>query len=121
MPAVPTIILDSLDVNLLLSGNIPQTKIIDGGSWSAPNPELFLPTSQACNKLLICAGVSINQGAHLIIQMPNYEKSSSVFLTLKAGGRIFINTNWDILNTSQIIAQPVNYVNGEISNYIFFQ
>ena len=123
MPAVPTIGLDSLDVNLLLSRNIPQGKIIDGGVWTAItiNTIDFPPTSQACNKLFIMAGTDTNPNAYIEIQIPNYNKSSNVIYILKAGESVFINTTWEVLATSQITGACVNYATDADCSYIFFQ
>lgn len=123
MPAVPTIGLDSLDVNLLLSRNIPQGKIIDCNTWTAITigTAIILPTSQACNKVLIIAGCDNKLEASVLIQMPNYDKTSSALYILKAGESIFINTTWEVLDTGQIIATCINYGQDSICSFIFFQ
>lgn len=123
MPAVPTIGLDSLDVNLLFSRNIPQGKIILGGTWTAItiNTTNFPPNFQGCNKLFVMAGVDTNPNAYIEIQIPNYDQSASVIYILKAGESVFINTNWETLNSGQIQAGCVNYATDAICSYIFFQ
>ena len=123
MPAVPTIGLDSLDVSLLLSRNIPQGKIIDCNTWTAITIGTIdiLPTSQACNKVLIIAGCDNKLEACVQIQMPNYDKTASALYILKAGESVFINTTFEVLAASQIIATCVGYGQDSICSIIFFQ
>jgi hypothetical protein len=115
MPALRPEFTD-LDLNILLSGNIPASKVI-GGQQIPVGGAVFLAPPESALGVFIFVPPSVNATAYVEIRFPDID-GGEMIARLQTGKTIFFLGNFNFL--SQFIIDMESFVGSEITSAIFF-